>query len=357
MNCKLCNYSTNIKHNFVRHCQILNHISQEKIYNTCVLCNKKYNSRNSYNNHKRNYHNKKLINTNNNHNNHDNNHNNHDNNHNNHDNNSSNQEIKNEIVKSNIELKDEINKSNEKIVSVVNKAITKASSLIKFLMENHSSTPPLKKINKESIDILRIDYKCPLNPLDKNDYFLQEKLIDQFRKKTFIRNISKSILNLVNYKDPEKQSIYNTDCVRNNYVIKTSAKWNEDKAGIKFTEYVIKPFLNYIKEIITEFRINDIEKRNTQKYKLHENEKYYELYSMTLSLEIALNGEDLINGILKEVSPYLRYLEKEIEELEKLEKYNELEELQEELKEELKEIIHNKHYDSSSDSYSSDSDI
>ena len=195
MNCKLCNYSTDIKHNFLRHCQILNHIAQEKIYNTCILCNKKYNSRNSYNNHKRIYHNKNSVNINIKSN-----------------NNNSNQEIKNEIVKSNVELKDEINKSNEKIVNVVNKAIAKASSLIKFLMENHSNTPPLKKINKESIDILRIDYKCPLNPLDKNDYSLQTKLIDQFRKKTFIRNISKSILNLVNYKDPEKQSIYNTDC-------------------------------------------------------------------------------------------------------------------------------------------------
>ena len=198
-------------------------------------------------------------------------------------------------------------------------------------MENYSTNPPLKKITRESINTLRIDYKCDL---DKNDYKLQYKLIEQYKKKTFIKNISNTILNLVNYKNPNKQSIYNTDITRNNYVIKTQNKWNEDKAGIKFTEYVIKPFLIFIREIITEFRENNIEKRHTDNFNREQHEEYIELYSSTLSLEAALQGENLIKDIIKELSPYLRYLEQEIEELEK---YDELEQLQND----IKEIIEN----------------
>jgi hypothetical protein len=42
-------------------------------------------------------------------------------------------------------LKKKYNNSKKEVVTVVNKAITKASSLIKYLMENHRSVPPLEK--------------------------------------------------------------------------------------------------------------------------------------------------------------------------------------------------------------------
>ena len=109
--------------------------------------------------------------------------------------NNSNHEIKDEI-------KDEINKSNKEVVKVVNNAINKASSLIKYLMEHQQSTPPLARLNqKEGLRILRIDYKCPLNK--KNDqYALEKTFVSDYRNNLFVRNISKSILNIVNYKNP-----------------------------------------------------------------------------------------------------------------------------------------------------------
>lgn len=362
--CILCNYSHENRKNFLQHCNTKNHIIKEETNNRCCICNKSYKSSITYKKHKKNIHGNTIINIKN-----------IIEDKNIEENNKininkttklkkirkskiSNINIMNEIeivkekidknlnnlniVKNNIDISNDSIKTELQIIKenveesnkIVNKAITKASSLIKYLMEHHSKNPPLKKITKDSINVLRLDYKCQQLNNVQDDYKLQNKLINQFKKKIFVTNVSKTILNLVNYKNPDKQSIYNTDTSRNNYVIKTSTKWNEDKAGIKFTEYVIKPFLFYIRELITEFRENYIEKENIKNYDNIKQEKYMELYSSTLSLESALMSDILIKNILKELSPYLRYLEKEIEELEK---FDELEQLQQN----IKEIIEN----------------
>ena len=167
-------------------------------------------------------------------------------------------------------------------------------------MENHKSVPPLKKIKKhECIDKLRIDYKCPEN---KNDYSLQINMIKDYSKNLFIPNIAKTILSIVNNKDTEKQPIYNTDCSRYNYVIKiTSNNWDEDKSGIKFTDYVIRPLLKYIRDLNEEYIENILEKVDMYRQNYYENEKLVyiknDAYEFDLELTIILKGgftEDLI---------------------------------------------------------------
>jgi hypothetical protein len=300
-----------------------------------MLCDKEYSSLNSYNNHKRTYHSSKINkNT--------------DNISNKNKNKTKTKIINNNVLahkidSSNIKLTDKLNITNNEISIVkdkidesnrlVAKAITKASSLIKYLMENHPTTPPLKKITEEDfMDKLRLDFNCKYT--EKNKYCLERELVNQYTKSTFVRNISQLILKLVNHNDHDKQSIYNTDCTRNNYVIKTSAIWNEDKAGIKFAEYVIRPLLNHIRKLIIVYRRNYIEKCDISKYTLVEHEIHANTYDNTLLFEDKLYDDSLIKEILKELSPYLRYLTKEIKDLEK---FNKLEKLQED----LKEMIHN----------------
>jgi hypothetical protein len=366
-NCTLCNYNTYDRSNFLRHIASFTHINNAEIRKTCVLCNKKYETIQKYKTHINNVHNKKIkkyakCNT-----------------KKNNDNNDNTDivinkviniknDIKNDIkivndkvldVKNNVlHVNEKVSEVNEKVSEVkdeiievkqvVNKAITKASTLIKYLMEHHSSTPPLKRINKDSINILRLDYNCPLKPNTEYDYSLEDKLVRQYKNNIFIQNIAKSILNLVHYKDHHNQSIYNTDCARNNYVVKTTTKWNEDKAGIKFCDYVIKPFLSYIKNIITDYRIH-IEQIDILDYDFNQIEMHNINYLATLKFEAELSRETLIKSILKELSPYLRYLEKEIEELET---YTKIDKLQNE----LQEIIKSTKSDNSDNSDNSDSD-
>ena len=224
------------------------------------------------------------------------------------------------------EIKEEIKESNKQVITVVNKAITKASSLIRYLMEHHQSAPPLKKINyNQCLNMLRIDFNCPED--DINKYCLEKKLVDQYKYGIFIEKLSKSILKFINHHDRKNQSIYNTDVTRNNYVVKTGAcEWNEDIAGKRFCNYIIKPLLNSIKNLITNYRENDVEKINVE---IEINfQKHFDYLKIILAFEGDLINGKILKPLLKELSPYLRYIS---EELENLEKMDELEKLQENL--------------------------
>ncbi len=318
--CKLCNYSTTNISNFYKHCRSDNHIEKEELKLLCCICNKNFKDISYYKTHRRNVHTNKRkkksnknnvtsIET----------------------DNISYDKIQDIVEKSNElikdEIKEEINNSKKEVVTVVNKAINKASSLIKYLMENHKSVPPLKKITKQQcITILRKDYDCPEK---EKDYSLQQLFIRDYGRNLFVSNVAKSILTLINYKNKDTQPIYNTDSSRYNYVVKITAElWNEDKAGIKFTDYIIRPLLRYIRELIEEYIEDDLEQINPYKNTYLQNELLLDEKEKAYSLDIALTNDYLIKPLLKELSPYLRFLQLELEEMEKLE---ELKKIQEDL--------------------------
>ena len=341
--CNLCNHEFSTNSNLIKHYKSTNHLNNEERNKFCCECNKFFNNLKTYKQHKYNVHikikKKKSTNT-------------------YLDNGASElddkfkqnikqeiKEVNNNIIKSKKQVNENINnkfeevneniiKSKEEVKTVVNKAITKATSLIKYLMQNHQNVPPIKKItDKESIKLLRIDYDCPSKK--PNDFILEQRLIYDHYNNKFVKNISKSILNIIDHKKPKNQPIYNTDSSRYNYVIKTTDEaWDEDKAGIKFSDYIIKPFLLSIGELIREYRETNIDTVNMRKNTLKENEEHIDLLSKTLKLESDINNERLITPILKELSPFLRYLQSEIEELEK---YNEMEKIQKELENIIKD--------------------
>ncbi len=342
--CNICKYTSINKQNFNSHCKTKEHLMKEEILKQCVLCDKSFKNKQIYSQHKKQKHsnNKNNINI------------------------SNNTELINnllnnnnlnlininldmmnknivesnkEIIESNKEIKDEI----VEVKTSVNKAITKASSLIKYLMEKYPSVPPIKKItDKKCIDTLRIDFNCPYIQTDK--YILEKQIIYKHANNKLINILYKSILNLVNHKNPEKQSIYNTDYTRHNYIIKTNKIWDEDLAGVRFTDYIIKPLLKTIGELVKEYRLNELEPVNMRKNTLQENQIHFEQLGNTLSLECDIYNDKLINPLLKKLSPYLRYLENEIEDIEK---FDEIKKIQEE----LENIIKNNNEDEEDDEY------
>jgi hypothetical protein len=190
-------------------------------------------------------------------------------------------------------------------------------------MEYHKSTPPLQKINNDQCNtFLKTHFKC-LKYNDKDNY-LEEKFVSDYSGNKFVENISKCILSIVHVDDPTKQPIWNSDCSRLNYVVKTSINiWNEDKAGIKFTDFVIKPLLKSIGERITHYRKEFIEKIDVQKYSIENFMDHNKLLSNVYGLEYALIRNDFIKPILKELAPHLRYIKKELDELENKENQKE----------------------------------
>ena len=325
--CELCNFSNLNKRNLLQHYKSNIHLDKEEKKLLCCHCNKIFKSLSSYRTHKHIYHNKikcnKKKNT---------------------DNKNVSKSLENNVndqlndIKDNINnninnklkhIEDKIDNSKKEVVTVVNKAINKASSLIKYLMENHRSVPPLKKITKnQCIPILRLDYNCPEK--DK-DYSLQKIFVRDYSKNLFVSNIAKSILKMINHNESDKQPIYNTDSSRYNYVVKITGNiWNEDKSGIKFTDYIIKPLLRYIRDLVEEYIENDLEMIDMYKNSFIQNQIHVQLKEDAYNLDIQLTNDYLIKPLLKELSPHLRFLQVELEEIEKLE---ELEKIQDELDE------------------------
>ena len=358
--CKCCKFESRLKQDFIRHIATQKHINNYRTNKYCDICEKEYSSINSFRIHTTTYHtdlidglkckNKsiKTLKS--------------------KSKSKSREKSQNEFTeisytkiedivdKSNNKVKDEIYEVKDEIQevkTVVTNAISKASALIKYLTLHYQSTPPLKKIKqKECIKFLRIDYNCPEK---NNNYDLEKNFVQDFSRKLFIRNICKSILNMVNYKKPDKQPIWNTDCSRFNYVIKTAIdKWDEDKAGIKFTEYVIKPVLDYVLDLIYNFRTNFLAKELCNKeYTKEELMDIMRLTGYTYDLQTELNNQTFIKPILRELSPYLRFLESELEEieqeeLEELEEKERFEEL-EKIKDDLDNLITQTNSDSDSD--------
>jgi hypothetical protein len=87
-----------------------------------------------------------------------------------------------------------------------------------------------------------------------------------------------------------------------------------------------------------------------RKNNFSENEIHWNHLTNTLSLESALRKNTLILPILKELTPYLRFLESEIEDMET---YDTIEKMHKELEDIIKETNSNTDH---SDSFSDDSD-
>ena len=231
------------------------------------------------------------------------------------------------------EIKTEINKVEDK----VDRALVKATSLIKYLMENFSHVPALQKLSEHDyIEKLRIDYKHDGNVFvneyknsdNNNKYELEIILIDDFHRNLFVRNISKTMLDFVNHKNPDKQPIYNTDSSRRNFVIKVNTNWNEDILGLKFTEIIINPILLSIEKLIYRYRTDYLEMINIRKNNLDTNIMHIEWMSKTLDFERKLHNQEFVKPILKELSAHLRFVKNELNKLDKIEKVEKVEKVE-----------------------------
>ena len=270
--CNICKYTTTNKSNITKHNNTLKHKQNIKNLKYCIDCDKTFDTLKQYIRHI-NYHkqkksqnnnetnNNQIINTQNNQNN--------------------NIQNNNAIIKKIDKINDKQNiiiNENKELKETINKALTRASSLINYLMKNHNTIPPLKTIAYDTfVNLLKNNFKDKQiiqneqNNKDDSDseneqelFDLAKMLINKFKKNKFINLLTQVILKYVNYKDPEKQPIYNTDCIRYNYVVKMNKKWNEDKTGIIFKNYIIIPIIYHLNSLLKKYRHNEFEKKMKQ---------------------------------------------------------------------------------------------
>lgn len=284
MYCDLCKKNINDK-NYNRHCNSVKHLQYElnKLY--CSKCDRKYSSAKAYNKHKKDCKNitinKNII-------------------------NKSNEPITKNNTKIIVDKIEDVNENVNNVKVKVDKALNRASSIIKHLIQYLPDIPSIKKIDKDFFENeLRLTYEYDdstfTDKKDKDNDFenkLEMVLIDDFKRNIFVKNISKTILNYVNYKDPKKQPVYSTDTSRCNYIIKINTKWNHDINGNKLKEFVIEPILCTIEKLINKYRTEYLEVRN--------NKNVDWLYK-TYEFEQSIHNNLFIKPILKELSSHLKF--------------------------------------------------
>jgi len=347
--CELCNYNTDNKRYFNKHTLSQKHILNEKKILTCIICNKNFDSLKQYKNHKNYRHKlekykkdiilteiitnkttdvvKEIIN-----------------------NNNKNTKIIQEGVKQEVNgVKQEIKAEINEVKVTVKKALNRAANLISYLMENYQQVPELttisdKKFNK-ALELIFAD----IDVKQEDEYPLEQKLIYEFYKKRLNPHLCKVILNLVNYKNYNKQNIYTIDSTRQNYIIKSTV-WISDETGYRFSSIIIIPLLESIAKRINKY-INHVQEKGKDNYNYCMMDYLTHLEYAYMLCASLVNGS-LVRSLLLLLSPHLRFINETLETIDKLKIVNACGDFTK-IQEELEKIIS----DESDDSDNNDLDI
>ena len=145
---------------------------------------------------------------------------------------------------------------------------------------------------------------------DKNKFV--ECLIFQYHHKTLAKYLGDIIVKHYKKKDPEQQSIWNSDSNRLTYIIRelfndNKIDWLVDKKGIKTTNYIINPFLDHIDELVCDY-MNLKTKFDRQTTSVKELELNFPNLSICAEIRKDISGNFLSEEILKYIAPYFHYM-------------------------------------------------
>jgi hypothetical protein len=326
--CICCNYSTNIRCNYLKHIKSNSHIENE--YNNkllkCEDCDKKFVYETAYNNHVQKYHknnDSKILNS----------------------------EMRillleqeNKFLKEKSEienkLKKELSKTKDKHIEYLQQtniensrmAHTSQLSAINFASMYYNKPIGMIGVDKKEQYIDKGLRKLPdmkrwiKNKPELADQYVAEKLIVLYSNGKFIDYICSVIHNAYKTEDPIDQTIWSTDVSRLVYIIRSTIenednlenKWEYDKKGIKIKQSIIDPLLDEVQDIINQY----LDEMN----KLSKSDKKFDTFA---KLEMVGIGNTIIhelknrlslkNQIIKAMAP-LFFLERTVKQIEYIER-------------------------------------
>ena len=142
-----------------------------------------------------------------------------------------------------------------------------------------------------------------------------EEITYQYYNKSLSNYLGDIIVKHYKKKDPEKQSIWNSDSTRLTYIVRelfTDDKidWLVDKKGIKTTNYIITPFLKHIHELAKwymELKTDFDRKSATTK----ELQARFSNLKACAEIQIEIEKKILSTEILKYIAPFFYYMKKD----------------------------------------------
>lgn len=171
--------------------------------------------------------------------------------------------------------------------------------------EEDPDDPGDKFIDKDSDDEIKLD-----KGREKEKFV--EKLLYKHRENILVDYLSRIIVRHYKKKDPSQQSIFNSDTTRLTYIVRElfsnkKIDWRVDKKGIKTTNYVIKPLLKHIDELIREY----IDQKTTIDRKTVTTEQLINNFDNLKSGNEILHSiekNELSENVLKKISPHFYFI-------------------------------------------------
>jgi hypothetical protein len=195
-------------------------------------------------------------------------------------------------------LKSEIGKlvelvSNSKMITNINN--TYNISVKNYIQQNYPNAPALKGIN----DYSKLTYK---------DYKLLDTLIYHHNNNNLHKYLGNFIIAHYKKDNPAEQSIWSSDTSRLTYIISEllsnkKSVWNHDYKGTKVKEYILKPFLEYIRDYISDYFANiEVKKNKYDDIMKIERECKYRLN--VANIAELIDNNSLIDEIIRYIAPY-----------------------------------------------------
>ncbi len=160
-------------------------------------------------------------------------------------------ELNNKLLQDKLQL---VIDHKDDIKMMAGSAGTVAVSTMSYILNNYKSSPAILTYEIE-------DYPAIIEPNENN--FVKEMMY-QFSIDSINKYLGDYLVKLYKKDDPNKQSLFNSDVSRLNYAIREKLNdkifWSADKGGTKTCEYIIKPFLNYIKVLLNNYNISNAKK-------------------------------------------------------------------------------------------------
>ncbi len=217
------------------------------------------------------------------------------------------------------------NNFQKQLINSAGGIIQRSMNTMSYLLLNYNNAPPLTQLSDYSIMSKNID--CLMNDLiyyykkNKLDKHIGDFIVQQYKKKepelqsiwsSDVDRLNYFIRELINDSKPQKnQSIKSDRLIKSDSIIDNDNKkfqWVIDKKGIKMTEYIIDPLLNYINKISTAY-LHQKNREINENFNVRTDTKLLEDIQIVASINCDIKNNTLSKNINKYIAPHF-YLDK-----------------------------------------------
>ncbi|AYV81301.1 MAG: zinc finger protein [Harvfovirus sp.] len=172
-----------------------------------------------------------------------------------------------------------------------NSEATKVSTnALSYVMNHFKTCPPLHTFSNHKL-------------LGDDDLTIAENAVHFHKKKESSKYIGEILVKEYKKADPKNQPLWNSDSARLAYLVRElinkEIEWCVDRGGIKTSEYLIKPVLNFIRDVVEKYVIHLGKGMNSDN-----DVKSLTLMENASVLIGAIDDGSLNKDILKFLAPY-----------------------------------------------------